>query len=78
MANGYERFYIYENWQAGPRKAKIHRGSCGHCNEGRGRAGDYDPNYAAWHGPYEDLETARRESNVLPRIIDRSECPCVG
>jgi len=25
-------FYIYENWQAGPRKEVIHDGSCGHCN----------------------------------------------
>ena len=25
-------FYIYENWQAGPRKAVIHVGNCGFCN----------------------------------------------
>lgn len=31
-------YYIYENWQAGPRKAVIHRADCGHCNNGRGRS----------------------------------------
>jgi len=34
-----DKFYIYENWQAGPHKAVIHRGSCGHCNNGQGKTG---------------------------------------
>jgi hypothetical protein len=77
MTNG-DRFYIYENWQAGPRKAKIHRGSCRYCNDGRGRAGGYDPGHAQWHGPYDDLESARAASNALRNIVVRSECPvCV-
>ena len=32
-------FYIYENWQAGPRKAVIHVGNCGFCN--KRNAGQY-------------------------------------
>jgi hypothetical protein len=43
------RYFVYENWQAGPHKAVIHRGTCGHCNEGRGRAGGYDRAHAQWH-----------------------------
>ena len=34
---GQMTYYIYENWQAGPHKAKIHQSSCGHCNGGLGR-----------------------------------------
>jgi hypothetical protein len=77
MPNG-DRFYIYENWQAGPRKAVIHRGSCGYCNNGTGRAEGYDRRHAHWHGPYNDLEQARDASNALQDIVNRSECHCVG
>lgn len=31
-------FYIYENWQAGPRKVTNHHGTYSHCNKGKGRA----------------------------------------
>jgi len=77
MATG-DKFYIYENWQAGPRKAVIHRGSCGHCKDGEGVAGGYDPHHAEWHGPYNDLTAARQASSALPHVINRSECRCVG
>ena len=30
------RLWIYENWQAGPHKARIHRAECGSCNDGKG------------------------------------------
>jgi hypothetical protein len=76
MPNG-ERFYIYENWQAGPRKAGIHRGSCGHCKDGRGKAEGHDPAHDQWHGPYVDIATARAASQALPNIINRYECACV-
>src|SRR5215469_8736750 len=57
-----DRFYIYENWQAGPRKAVIHKGSCGHCNDGNGVSGGYDPKHAKWHGPFESLAAAHEGS----------------
>ena len=66
-------YYIYENWQAGPHKAVLHVGECGHCKEGRGRAGGYDPSHAKWHGPFESLEEARREQQRL-RVDLRKEC----
>lgn len=70
-------YYIYENWQAGPRKAMIHHGSCGHCKEGRGKAEGYDPNHAKWHGPFNALDEARAAQNSM-QVIERKECSCVG
>jgi F-type H+-transporting ATPase subunit beta len=69
-------FYIYENWQAGPHKAVIHHGSCGYCNEGKGRAGGYDPNHAEWHGPFGTLEDARNHQQQM-NVKVRKECRCV-
>ena len=62
-------FYIYENWQAGPRKAVIHHGSCGYCNSGNGRAGGYDPAHAEWHGPFANLLDARASQKKLSVIV---------
>jgi hypothetical protein len=70
-------FWIYENWQAGPHKAVTHRGSCGHCNEGLGRAGGYDPQHAKWHGPFGTVADAEAFSAGLQGIIVRSRCRCV-
>jgi hypothetical protein len=73
-----DKFYIYENWQAGPRKAVIHRGLCGNCNDGKGKVGGYDPAHADWHGPFDDLDAAREASKALPHILHHLECRCVG
>lgn len=70
-------YYIYENWQAGPHKAVLHRGTCGHCNDGRGRAGGYDPNHAKWHGPFQTIEDARSFSKSLPSVVNHRECRCI-
>ncbi len=71
------RLYVYENWQAGPHKAVIHRGSCGYCNDGAGVAGGYDPRHAEWHGPFDTLERAEAASRALPGVIDHHRCRCV-
>jgi hypothetical protein len=70
-------YYIYENWQAGPHKAVIHVGSCGFCNDGKGRAGGYNLRHAEWHGPYKTLDAARSVAAALPGVIDRHEHRCV-
>jgi hypothetical protein len=70
-------FYIYENWQAGPHKAVIHRGDCRYCNQGRGRAGEYDPLHAQWHGPFETLAEAEAASAGLPDVLVRHTDKCV-
>ena len=67
-------YYIYENWQAGPRKAVIHRGSCGYCNNGQGRnEGNYDPDHGEWHGPWDDLQEARKAQTKMSVKV-RKEC----
>ena len=70
-------FYIYENWAAGPHKIVLHRGSCGQCNQGKGRPAGHDANHARWHGPYATLARGREEAHGMQGVLIRSECKCV-
>ena len=70
-------FYIYENWTAGPHKIVLHRGSCGQCNQGKGRPAGHDANHARWHGPYATLAVGRENAHGMTGVLIRSECKCV-
>jgi 4-hydroxy-tetrahydrodipicolinate synthase len=70
-------FYIYENWAAGPHKIVLHRGSCGQCNQGKGRPAGHDANHARWHGPYATLAVGRDAAHGMTGVLIRSECKCV-
>jgi 4-hydroxy-tetrahydrodipicolinate synthase len=70
-------FYIYENWTAGPHKIVLHRGSCGQCNQGKGRPAGHDANHARWHGPYTTLPQGREVAHGMTGVLIRSECKCV-
>jgi 4-hydroxy-tetrahydrodipicolinate synthase len=70
-------FYIYENWLAGPHKIVLHRGSCGQCNQGKGRPAGHDANHARWHGPYSTLVEGREVAQGMTGILIRGECKCV-
>ncbi len=70
-------FYIYENWAAGPHKIVLHRGSCGQCNQGKGRPAGHDANHARWHGPYATLAQGRDIAHSMTGVLIRSECKCV-
>jgi hypothetical protein len=70
-------FYIYENWTAGPHKIVLHRGSCGQCNQGKGRPTGHDANHARWHGPYATLTQGREVAHAMTGVLIRSECKCV-
>jgi len=70
-------FYIYENWVAGPHKIVLHRGSCGQCNQGKGRPAGHDANHARWHGPYATLAQGREVAHGMAGVLIRSECKCV-
>jgi 4-hydroxy-tetrahydrodipicolinate synthase len=70
-------FYIYENWIAGPHKIVLHRGSCGQCNQGKGRPAGHDANHARWHGPYSTLGQGREAAHAMTGVLIRSECKCV-
>jgi 4-hydroxy-tetrahydrodipicolinate synthase len=70
-------FYIYENWAAGPRKIVLHRGSCGQCNQGKGRPAGHDANHASWHGPFATLVQGREVAHGMTNVLIRSECKCI-
>jgi hypothetical protein len=70
-------FYIYENWVAGPHKIVLHRGSCGQCNQGKGRPAGHDANHARWHGPYATLVHGREAAHGMTGVLIRSECKCI-
>jgi 4-hydroxy-tetrahydrodipicolinate synthase len=70
-------FYIYENWAAGPRKIVLHRGSCGQCNQGKGRPAGHEANHANWHGPYATLAQSREAAHAMTNVLIRSECKCI-
>jgi len=70
-------FFVYENWQAGPHKAVLHRSNCGQCNHGKGRPSGHDPAHAQWHGPYLTLTDGRHALQSMPNVLIRSECKCV-
>jgi 4-hydroxy-tetrahydrodipicolinate synthase len=70
-------FYLYENWAAGPHKIVLHRGSCGQCNQGKGRPTGHDANHARWHGPYATLARGREVAHAMTGVLIRSECKCV-
>jgi 4-hydroxy-tetrahydrodipicolinate synthase len=72
-----KEFYIYENWAAGPHKIVLHRGSCGQCNQGKGRPAGHDANHARWHGPYPTLAQGREVAHAMTGVLIRSECKCV-
>jgi 4-hydroxy-tetrahydrodipicolinate synthase len=70
-------FFIYENWAAGPRKIVLHRGSCGQCNQGKGRPAGHDANHSKWHGPFASLGQGREAAHQMTGVLIRSECKCV-
>jgi 4-hydroxy-tetrahydrodipicolinate synthase len=70
-------FYIYENWAAGPHKIVLHRGSCGQCNQGKGRPTGHDANHSRWHGPFATLAQGRDAAHGMTGVLIRSECKCV-
>lgn len=70
-------FYIYENWVAGPHKIVLHRGSCGQCNQGKGRPAGHEANHARWHGPFATLAVGRETAHGMAGVLIRSECKCV-
>lgn len=72
-----DQFYVYHNWQAGPSKAVIHRGSCGHCKNGQGWAGDDDPKDARWHGPFTPFQAAHDFAAQLDTETASRRCRCM-
>jgi hypothetical protein len=53
-------FYVYENWVAEGHKARIHKGSCGDCHEGKGKHPGASNKNGMWHGPFKSLTEAQK------------------
>lgn len=54
--SSFEGYYIYENWIH--RRARLHRGSCSYCNQGRGTQGATEERTGRWYGPIADRAEA--------------------
>ena len=64
-------YYVYENWTHD--RARVHRGDCSHCNDGRGSHGGGSDKNGKWHPPLEDRAEAFRLAASLRRA-DAKAC----
>ncbi len=60
-----EQFWVYENWTH--QYASVHRGSCAHCNDGRGAHGVESSSNGKWRGPFGDAAAAWLEAENTGR-----------
>lgn len=51
-------YYVYENWQVRPKKAKVHFGDCYCCNYGRGQFSGTDPSRGNWSESFNTFNEA--------------------
>jgi len=67
-------YYVYENWTA-EKKAVIHKGLCGNCNDGKGcHPNPLGNRNGKWHGPFNTLEEAESAARGTRRRIRRHRC----
>ncbi len=64
-------YYVYQNWTAED-KAKIHHGSCRHCNFGKGKHPDASNRNGQWDGPFGSYEQAKSFAISTKRPV--SDC----
>lgn len=57
-------YWIYENKIV--KSCRIHEGSCGFCNDGRGRRSAAIGDSSKWHGPFNSIESAKLFGSYLP------------
>ena len=72
-----EGWFIYENWTATRNSGRIHRGSCGHCQNGAGKHQQIAKGRCGvWIGPFGKKEDA--EKYIKRRGLDGSgSCRCL-
>lgn len=63
-----ETFWVYESRQ-GDIEAKIHRGSCGFCNEGKGTKRPKKGATGRWMGPFPDYLGAYTRARDTGKIV---------
>jgi len=62
-------FYIYENWQANGKSARIHKANCSHCNYGEGQKKNKTNANGRWHGPHKDFNEAMKTASMLDDYV---------
>jgi hypothetical protein len=70
-----QEYFIHEKCGAGLRRVEIHLAPCRKC-----KALDKTDSPSAeeiWHGPYDDLASARAAASTLPANALHSECRCI-
>jgi len=60
-------YYVYDNWTIN--KARVHRGSCSYCNDGRGIHSNPSGKNSKWHGPFATVAEADATAMSLKRAI---------
>lgn len=70
-------YYIYENWRA-EKKAVIHNGSCGMCNNGKGIHLSASNQNGKWHGPFGTFDSAIVVANGLQDRKTKFCKLCIG
>ena len=63
--------WIYEH--SGNHRARIHLGTCRHCNDGAGRIGAAKEPRRRWHGPYDTRRAARAKMKAFD-YDDMKDC----
>ena len=65
-------YYFYENYPTN--HVTIHVGSCGLCNDGRGRKGQPVTENGRWHGPFSTKGAAEEAAKLTRRPCDDHGC----
>lgn len=64
-------YFIYENWTHD--RVRIHKGECGHCNDGRGTQAGSSLRNGKWHGPLSRDDVYRLAAKL--KRGDTRACP---
>ena len=70
-----QEYFIHEKCGSGLRRLEIHLATCHKCTELD--KNDWPSAEGIWHGPYDDLASARVAASSLPANALLSECRCV-
>jgi hypothetical protein len=70
-------YFVHESWNHGIRKAQIHLATCRRSASKDETDLRSEARQECWHGPFNDLASARAASDLLPTVALRSECRCV-
>lgn len=67
-------YWIYQN--SPTKKFTVHSGSCGECNNGKGKHQSNGGQNGIWHGNHKDLKSAMKFSTIAAKNIDYKSRVC--